>query len=115
MKSLKQKVTKQLQCKLSEAEVLAFGRELAGAHAEKNRVQAQLDAVKADYKGKIEEQLGRISSLSAKVHSGIETRDVECVMEKNFETGRVTVVRLDCGKIIEDRPMREDEKQMELQ
>ena len=108
------KVTKPLPCKLTEPEVLQYGRDLARAHADLDRIQDELDGIKADYQGKLAEQNASIGKLSGRVHSGIETRDVECTETKNWTKTTVAVVRNDTGDAIESRPMREDEKQMQI-
>ena len=113
-KTLTRKVTKSLACKLTEAEVLQYGRDMAQEHAEYNRVEGEMKSVQKEYKAKLEEKQANIDKLSGRVHSGIEARDVACTETKNWIAGTVYTVRLDTMEVIEDRPMREDEKQMEI-
>lgn len=113
-KKLTKKVTKSLPCKLTEEEVLKYGREMARALSERDRIQSELDGIKSEYKAKISEQTALIEKFSVRVHSGIESRDVECEETKNWTKINVEVKRLDTGSVIESRPMREDEKQMEM-
>jgi hypothetical protein len=113
-KTLTRKVTKSLACKLTEAEVLQYGRDMAQEHAEYNRIEGEMKSVQKEYKAKLEEKEANISKLSGRVHSGIEARDVACTETKNWTAGTVYTVRLDTMEVIEDRPMREDEKQMEI-
>ncbi len=113
-KSMVKKVTKPLPCKLTDAEVMQYGRDMARAMADRGRIQAEADSIKQDYKSKIEEQSAIVEKLSGRVHSGIETRDVECQQIQNWTKGTVTVTRMDTHEIIEKRPMREDEKQAEM-
>ena len=109
-KILTRKVTKPLPVKLTDAEVLQYGRDAARAMADKERIGAEFDGVKADYKGKIAEQEAIIGKLSPRIHSGIETRDVECMETKNWTRATVEVKRSDTGEIVESRPMREGKK-----
>jgi len=111
---LRRKVTKALPCKLTEQEVTAYGRDLARAYTERERIAKELTSVKEDYKAKIGEQEAAIGKFTSRVHSGIETREVECEETKNWTRATVEVVRLDTYEPIESRPMREDEKQMEM-
>jgi hypothetical protein len=113
-KTLTKKVTKSLACKLTEADVLQYGRDMAQEHAEYNRVEGEMKSVQKEYKAKLEEKQANIDKLSGRVHSGIEARDVACLEVKNWTAGTVTVQRLDSMEFIEERPMREDEKQMEI-
>jgi len=113
-KTQKIRVTKPMPVKLTDAEVLKYGRDAARAVADRTRIEAEFDSVKADYKSKIGEQTAIIGKLSPRIHSGIETRDVECEEVRNWTKGTVTVTRMDTGEVVESRPMREDEKQMEV-
>ncbi len=113
-KKIVRKITKSLPVKLTDTEILQYGKDLARAYAEKARVEAELDAIKDDYKGKTSEQAAQIGKLSGRVHSGIETREVECEEVKNWNSMTVVTTRLDTFETIESRPMREDEKQMEI-
>jgi hypothetical protein len=113
-KQIRRKVTKALPVHLTDAEVLQYGRDAARAVADRERIEAEFDGVKADYKSKIAEQSAIVGKLSPRIHSGIETRDVACEEVKNWTKGTVTVTRLDTGEVVESRPMREDEKQIEI-
>lgn len=113
-KTMRRNVTKSLPVKLTDEEVLKYGRDVARAVSDRGRIEIELDSVKADYKGKISEQDGIIGKLSPRIHSGIETREVACEEVKDWKKGTVTVTRLDTLDVIEDRPMREDEKQIQL-
>ncbi len=113
-KVISRMVTKALPVNLTEAEVLQYGRDVARAVSDKVRIEAEFDSVKADYKGKIAEQEAIVSKLSPRIHSGKETRDVECREVKNWTRMTVTITRTDTCEEIESRPMREDEKQMEI-
>jgi len=113
-KTAMRNITKPLPVDLTDAEVLGYGREVARAYAERDRIQGELKTIKSDYGSKIDEQEATIGKLSGRVHSGIETRDVTCVETKNWSDVTVTVARSDTGETIEARPMREDEKAEKL-
>ena len=113
-KTMKRKVTKALPCKLTETEILQYGRDMAHAMSERDRVQGEFDSVKQEYKAKLEEYAANINKLSGRVNSGIETRDVACEEVKDWTEGVVTIERLDTFEKVESRPMREDEKQTEI-
>ena len=113
-KSVTRKVTKPLPCHLTDEEVLKYGREVARATTERDRIASEAKSVAKDYASKVAEQNAIVGKLSPRIHSGIETRDVECVEVKNWTKLTVSVTRQDTGEVIESRPMREDEKQAEL-
>lgn len=113
-KTAVRKVTKALPCTLNDDEILKYGRDIARAHAERERIATEAKSVAKDYSSKVAEQDAIIGKLSPRVHSGIETRDVECEETKNWSKGTVIVRRNDTGETVEARPMREEEKQVEI-
>jgi hypothetical protein len=113
-KTVVRKVTKALACKLTDIELLAYGRDVAQAYADLSGTKSELDKIKKEYAGKVTEHEGKIAVLSARLGSGMETRDVACEEVKNWTKATYTVTRLDTLDVIEARPMREDEKAMEL-
>ena len=109
------KVTKPLPCKLTEAEITKYGRDIARANANHESLVNEAKSVAKEYAGKIAEQNAIISTLWPRVHSGIETRPVECEVEMNWTHLTVKIRRMDTGELIEPcRPMKEEEKQMVL-
>ena len=112
-KTLSKNITKPLPCKLTDGELLGYGRDVAAGYATVQRLESELDGIKQDYKGKITVQEATIGSRTGCIASGSETRDVKCVEVKNWTDGTVVITRLDTAEIIESRPMREDEKQQE--
>lgn len=113
-KTLTRRETSSLSCKLTEAEILAYGRDLASKHAEYARIESQFTAMKTEFKGKLEEVEARLATLANRIQSGEEYRDVETLETKNWSVLTVTRTRTDTGEVLESRPMREDEKQQEL-
>ena len=107
-------VTKPLAVVLTEQEVLQYGRDCARAQADRDRIISEAKSVAKDYAAQVSEQDAIIAKLSPRINSGKETRDIMCYQVSNWNTARVMVSRSDTGEVIEDRPMREEEKQREL-
>ena len=107
-------VTKPLAVVLTEQEVLQYGRDCARAQADRDRIISEAKSVAKDYAAQVSEQDAIIAKLSPRINSGKETRDIMCYQVSNWNMGRVMVSRSDTGEVIEDRPMREDEKQREM-
>lgn len=60
-------------------------------------------------------QLARqVRILSKQVKDGEAVRSVDCELRLNYTKLTATLVRTDTGEITEERPMTEDEKQMDL-
>lgn len=115
MKTQRRKITKPLSVRLTDEDVLKYGREAARAVADRESIENDFDSIKKDYKARIDEQSAIVAKLSPRIHSSQETRDVVCEEVKNWTDGTVVVTRLDTGEVTESRPMREDEKQMEVE
>ena len=107
-------VTKPLAVVLTEQEVLQYGRDCARAQADRDRIISEAKSVAKDYAAQVSEQDAIIAKLSPRINSGKETRDIMCYQVSNWNMGRVMVSRSDTGEVIEDRPMREEEKQREM-
>lgn len=107
-------VTKPLSVPLTDEEILKYGRDCARAQSDRDRIISEAKSVAKDYAAQVSEQDAIIAKLSPRINSGKETRDVVCYQVLNWNTGRVIVSRSDTGEVIEDRPMREEEKQREM-
>jgi hypothetical protein len=107
-------VTKPLSVPLTDEDILKYGRDCARAQSDKDRIISEAKSVAKDYAAQVSEQDAIIAKLSPRINSGKETRDVVCYQVSNWNTGRVIVSRSDTGEVIEDRPMREEEKQREM-
>lgn len=107
-------VTKPLSVPLTDEEILKYGRDCARAQSDKDRIISEAKSVAKDYAAQVSEQDAIIAKLSPRINSGKETRDVVCYQVSNWNTGWVVVSRSDTGEVIEDRPMREEEKQREM-
>lgn len=114
-KLVSKNVTKQLPVTLTDEEILKYGRDCARAQADRNQIQNTAKQVAKEFSAKVAEQEAIIAKLSVYINSGKETRDIACIELKNWTKGTVLVQRTDTHETIESRPMREDEKQMEMQ
>ena len=101
--------TKMIRVKLTDAECRERGQ-LAGAkQAERNALEAELDAHKKEQKGKIDALDAEIGTLLAQVYNGHEARPVACRKEYIYRTNTVRVVRADTGEELEARAMLPEE------
>lgn len=113
MKTVFKRVTKDLMVKLSDSELLRYGKEIGEAKSECERVEEAAKSAAAEFKAKLTEINGRINKLARFLGTGEERRGVECSAFYDYSNARVTVTRTDTEEVIEDRPMEEGEKQME--
>jgi len=100
-----------LRCKLTDAELITRGTEMAEASAEVATLEDQLASTKKEYQAKIDARQARINELSGTIRAKSESRMVKCEREFLFSEGKVVEIRTDTQEIINTRQMREDERQ----
>ena len=103
-----------LRCKLTDAELIARGTEMAEASAEVATLEDQLASTKKEFQSKIDGRQARINELSGTIRAKSESRLVKCERKFLYYAGLVTEIRTDTAEIINSREMRDDERQQEL-
>lgn len=107
-------VTRTLQCKLDDTEVLNYGRQIAREQTELETAEQRKKEVMSQLKADIEKHTSAIRSLSSKIATGYEYRAVKCQKVVDGTENRVSIVRDDTGEVIEERPLNDDELQRGL-
>jgi hypothetical protein len=109
------KITQKLRCLLTDDDKINAGKELAEATEELTSLSEDKSQVMADFKAKMAIQEAQISSLSSKLRSGYEFRNVECEIHFDKpEAGHKQIIRLDTGEVVLTEPLTEEEKQRRL-
>jgi hypothetical protein len=105
-----------LKCKLTDAEALAYAREMADVHAAIAQLTADMKSLVTEYKGKIALKMARLETLSTYVSTGCEHRTVKCERSYDYESRLVTEVRLDGQEpyVLNQRGLTNDELQRQL-
>jgi hypothetical protein len=103
-----------LKCVLTDGERLEKGQQLADCQNERGIIEEEQDQVKSQFKARLSANEGQASSLGAALRAGYEYRAVDCRVVKNYDTGRVHVIRKDTGETVEARDMSDEERQMGL-
>ena len=98
-----------LVCKLTDQELLERGETMANAQQALTEIDAELEAFKAQIKGRRSEQEGQISSMSSVIRQRYEHRRVECTITEDYGAATITVTRQDTGSEVEARKMTPDE------
>lgn len=104
--------TRNLEVKLTAAELKAKGRELA---EQELALQAADETKRADAAANRETVKGikkLIASLATAVDSGVERRDVPCEKRPNYQQGCWEVVRLDTKEVIDTEAMSAEDRQV---
>jgi hypothetical protein len=106
-----------LKCKLTDAETLAYAREMAEVSANVSELEDEMKSLAAEYKAKIAIKEARRDILGKYVATGYEHRSVKCERCYDYEEKLVTEVRMDGQDphIINQRGMTGDELQRQLE
>lgn len=99
---------------LTPADKVQQGQQLGNALAELTRLDGQLADAKASNKAAREPILHLRDKLADQLRSGVEYRPVRCQRLLDYDSGASKVIRLDTGKVVEERPMTEAERQRAL-
>lgn len=107
-------IWKTLPVPLTNEEQRLKGAELAGMQKRLEGIEAEKAAMSADFGGKIKTLKRDLGDLAVVVREKREFREVQCSEHKDHGTGTVYMTREDTGEIISSRPMRDDERQIDL-
>lgn len=98
-----------LKCELTRDELLEAGAKLADAQQKIAELESALASYKAQNKSECEMAKASVENLSDKIRRKYEFRDIRCVIEKDFDRGMFTIIRMDTGETVEARPLTDDE------
>ena len=107
--------TRHLRHEFDNTEKLENAKQLAESLMEANRIDADFDRVKQDFKARLSTVEAKTGSLRDKVSSGYEMRETKC--EWRFDdpkAGKKSLWRLDVDELVETTDMNEADKQTEL-
>jgi len=91
-----------------------LGAQLAQCFSDCTDAEARLKSVATQIKSEIARIEGEMGSLSEKIRTGYEHRNVKCEKLFDYRLGSVTYTRLDSGEIYRERAMDEQERQQNL-
>ena len=105
-----------LKVKLTDAELLAYAREMAEVSDNASELESEMKSLVAEYKGKIALKEARRDILGKYIATGYEHRAVKCERSYNYDESLVTEVRLDGQEpyLISQRGLTADERQRQL-
>lgn len=111
------KETIQLECVLTDAEKLVYGKELSQNLNKIQELDGQLQRFKDEIKSEMTTCETTVNVLSRKIDTGKEFRMIECVIARDWEKKTRTWTRMDTGEVVKDDiiPDFELQEEMELQ
>lgn len=104
-------VIKILPVKLTPDELRAKGEKLAELIGQAEVLKTEAKDKAKDYRETLEilsEETGHLASV---VRAKAEDRDVECIVEKDFDRGVIETVRQDTMETVSTEPMSEQDRQ----
>lgn len=101
-----------LKVELSDKEFKTITDSIVEALKNDNRYEGELKTIKAQYKAKMEESSAKINTLRQAYEDGYEMRNVECLIERNFESNEKKLTRIDTKEVVETGAIPTDERQL---
>jgi hypothetical protein len=108
------KFQQRLPVLLTERELLGAGDRAAHLAKEAHEAEEARKEADATAKATVKRLQNESEALLATVRDKREYRLVSCERRFDFRLGKVTEIRIDTGEQLEERPMRDDERQTEL-
>lgn len=105
------KLTRELKCTLTAQELADTAENLTEALQKLERVNADLDSMRAEYKAKQKLAEAEIQQYRTRYANKFEMRPVDCIERKDFEARTVEVFRTDTGEIVDRRELTQDDIQ----
>lgn len=105
---------KELECELSDAEMLVLGKELARANTDLEEQEERKKEVTKQLAADVEAARNTAVSLSRRLNRGTEYRKVECREVSDIVDLMVYTYRTDTGELVTKRVMELHERQIAL-
>lgn len=109
------KFTEMHPVELTDKELLDFADSLARCDDDISNQKRALDSIKKELNAKISEVESRRSRLSTIIFRKEEMRDVEVETALFFDADEWRKTRLDTGEIVDQRPIRLEERQENIE
>lgn len=87
-------------------------KELAETCGQKKEVEDEKKSVMSSFKAKIDSHDARINVLSKWISTGYDYRSVECVLKKNFKTGKREYYYQ--GVLVDEEPLKAEDHQLAI-
>ena len=106
--------TESLKCILTDDEKLRYGIAGARATAEITTIEDELQAVKSQYKSRVDAATATRNDMAKRINNGYEFRQVECEERWDYGSNIIIVIRTDTYETVSRRTMSREEMQRKL-
>ena len=103
-----------LACKLTTQDRAIAANQLAEAIQNLEALEIQHKTDTKNFNSLKQQFAGSVHRLSREVSNGEAVRSVDCELRLNYTTLTASLWRTDTGEMYDQRPMTEDEKQMDI-
>lgn len=107
--------TRYCKVDLTPEELQEIAERLAMKTQEIDEVESERKSVASSFKERLERIQGEIKSAARMFKDKFEMRDVECVVERDFEAGEVRWRRTDNGQVAHRRKITMGERQRRIE
>jgi hypothetical protein len=107
-------VTSYLKYHFSEEEMKNLALDMAQATNKANAVEEKKKAANAGFKDELESHQLIARTAARKIEQGYEMKDIKCRKFTDYKKDLVTITRLDTGEVVEERKIKDSERQMSL-
>lgn len=114
VKVTRTQVVRRTRRTLTPEERIGKGLEMVRQMEAWDSLDRDLKATTKEMKGQMERVKAEICILGDAVRDGAAYEETACEQVMDYEHGRVLVTAFETGEVVEDRAMRDDERQMEL-
>lgn len=112
--SVSKKVKELLPVELSHGDIVKMVRKICDLKSERHRRKEEFRGIEKLHQIQMKELEEEIDRLFNVIQIGKEEREVECTKVINFAQGVVKYISIQTKKVILERPIKEDEKQLDL-
>ena len=113
-KIVKTKVKEWLRYDFKPEELQKMGLSMAQAQQQADIAEDEFKSVKSRFKDRIEKHQLVVRENSRHISTGFEMRDIDCEKMIDYKKGIVTFTRQDTGEVVEERDIRDEERQMKI-
>ncbi len=107
-------VTETIDVSLSPAELLEIGKKHAEALNEIDLMKPTHDTIKKNLKLEASNADARERKLRTIIETGKEPRQIVCIVDFDWKTGKATIKRKDSGEFVRERDVHESERQLNI-
>ncbi len=108
------KTTEYLKHVFTEQEKRELADQMAEASVKVREIEGNLKSVSTQLKAEVNKHQAILDQAGEKYRAGFEYRETKCEITKDFNLGYFTLIRLDTGEVVKERPLEGEERQKSI-